>query len=414
MTAPADLAAPAANSGTAQIGGDERIRVRLGAAADTAQAVLLRLATDPAPTVRAAVAMNPAASGAVNQVLAGDGDARIRALLARKLAAILPAMPIAARDRMQAQALATLESLVADEAVRVRMAIADAIKDLPGVPHGMVIALARDAAMQVAEPVIRLSPLLSDDDLLALIAAPPVAATLNAVASRPGIAPAITQALAASDHADAITAMLENPTAAIQEATLDALVGRARAHTAWHAPIVRRPHLSSHAARALSLFVAEHLLDELAQRADLDAATSAELRRRVGSSLAASRAPQAPTDLHQAMAQARCMFADGALDDLAVLAAVERGEAVLATALLAVATDLPYAAVDRAVTLRSPKAIVALVWKANFGMALAVALQSMLLGAAPHTLLQAAPRGGFPLAVDEMRFQLDFLAKMGR
>ena len=75
MTAPADLAAPAANSGTAQIGGDERIRVRLGAAADTAQAVLLRLATDPAPTVRAAVAMNPAASGAVNQVLAGDGDA---------------------------------------------------------------------------------------------------------------------------------------------------------------------------------------------------------------------------------------------------------------------------------------------------------------------------------------------------
>ena len=376
MTAPADLAAPAANSGTAQIGGDERIRVRLGAAADTAQAVLLRLATDPAPTVRAAVAMNPAASGAVNQVLAGDGDARIRALLARKLAAILPAMPIAARDRMQAQALAT--------------------------------------AMQVAEPVIRLSPLLSDDDLLALIAAPPVAATLNAVASRPGIAPAITQALAASDHADAITAMLENPTAAIQEATLDALVGRARAHTAWHAPIVRRPHLSSHAARALSLFVAEHLLDELAQRADLDAATSAELRRRVGSSLAASRAPQAPTDLHQAMAQARCMFADGALDELAVLAAVERGEAVLATALLAVATDLPYAAVDRAVTLRSPKAIVALVWKANFGMALAVALQSMLLGAAPHTLLQAAPRGGFPLAVDEMRFQLDFLAKMGR
>ena len=414
MIATADLAAATSPPQRPPIAGDERIRVRLGAAADTAQAVLLQLATDPAPTVRAAVAMNPAASGVINQLLAADTDARIRALLARKLASVLPALPAAARDRMQAQALATLETMAADEAVRVRMAIADAVKDLPGLPHGLILALARDSAMQVAEPVIRLSPLLTDEDLLALIAAPPVAATLHAVAGRPGLAPAITNALAACNNADAIATMLENPTAAIHEATLDALVGRARNHVAWHAPIVRRPHLSSNAARALSLFIAEHLLDELAARADLDAATSAELRRRVGSNLAATTAQLSQPDQHQAMAQARCMYADGTLDELAVLAAVQRGEASLASALLAVAADLPYAAIDRAVTMRSSKAMVALVWRANFSMPLAVALQGLLLGTAPHAVLGAGPRGGFPLAVDEMRFQLDFLSKMGR
>ena len=54
MIATADLAAATSPPQRPPIAGDERIRVRLGAAADTAQAVLLQLATDPAPTVPSA------------------------------------------------------------------------------------------------------------------------------------------------------------------------------------------------------------------------------------------------------------------------------------------------------------------------------------------------------------------------
>ena len=40
---------------------------------------------------------------------------------------------------------------------------------MPDAPRDLILRLARDAAMEVAEPVIRFSPLLTEDDLLALI-----------------------------------------------------------------------------------------------------------------------------------------------------------------------------------------------------------------------------------------------------
>jgi hypothetical protein len=69
--------------------------------------------------------------------------------------------------------------------------------------------------------------------------------------------------------------------------------------------------------------------------------------------------------------------------------------------------------VDRASTLRSAKGMVSLVWKAGFTMRVAVALQTLLARLAPDAVLTAGPGGGFPLAVEEMRWQLEFLARMG-
>lgn len=399
---------------------DERTRIRLASATDTEQTVLLQLATDQALTVRVAVAMNEAASIEVNRLLASDRDARIRALLARKLAALLAALPAATRSRIgpqarvHAQVLTTLETLVADEAVRVRAAIADVVKDLPGVPRGLILTLVRDTAMLVAEPVIRLSPLLTSEDLLALIAAPPVEATLLAIAGRKQIGEPVTDALASASNAAAVAVMLANPTAAIREATLDALVARASHHAAWHAPMVRHPHLSSNAAMALSTIVAEQLLDELAARADLDQAVSTELRRRLEQKLRA-RADRPPQhDEYDAMAHARCLLADGQLDEPAVLAAIERSETILVGAMLAVSADLPYPAVERAITMRSAKAMVSLLWRGNFTMQLAGPAQCLLLGAAPGSVLCANPRGGFPLALEEMRWQIEYLTRMAR
>jgi hypothetical protein len=112
MNAPiADLLAPAGTS--------EAARVRLGAAPDTAPDILRTLARDPSVTVRAAVAMNPAA-GEADHLLAQDQDERIRTLLARKLATLVPNIAAAERDTLRSQVMATLHRLVSDEAVRVR------------------------------------------------------------------------------------------------------------------------------------------------------------------------------------------------------------------------------------------------------------------------------------------------------
>ena len=66
--------------------------MRLGASADSPPDLLAALATDPAVTVRAAVALNTAAPADADRILARDGDERVRTLLARKLAALVPGL----------------------------------------------------------------------------------------------------------------------------------------------------------------------------------------------------------------------------------------------------------------------------------------------------------------------------------
>jgi hypothetical protein len=215
----------------------------------------------------------------------------------------------------------------------------------------------------------------------------------------------------------AIRALLANPSAQIREATLDALVARSVEHPDWHDPLVRRPTLSGRAARILSEIVSTHLLEVLATRADLATPLAEELRHRIAARLTpdnASSAAPANTTAAQALAQAQALAARGKLGEEVVLEAARRGEAHYATALLAVAAGTPVSVVDRAASLRSSKGLVSLVWNAGFTMRVAVALQSLLARLAPDAVLIAGPGGSFPLAVEEMRWQLDLLARMER
>lgn len=393
----------------------EATRVRLGAAADTAPHVLLALAEDPAVTVRAAVAMNPAASHEAHTVLARDGDERVRTLLARKLATLAPGLGDAERASLRERVLATLHQLASDEAVRVREAIAGVLKDIHDAPRHIVLRLAHDTETAVFDPVVRLSPLLTSEDLLALLAAAPASDTAVSVAARPALPEEVADAVVATSNARAVAALLGNATAAIREATLDALAEAAGPHESWHHPLVHRPRLSDRAARALSDYVATHLLDVLAGRADLSIAVAQELRQRLHTRLNPEPPPsRRDPDIAEAVQEARRMQAENRLDEEALLAAVQNGESRMATAILAVAADLPASAVDRAATLRSAKGLVSLVWKAGFAMRVAVPLQTLLARLSPTAVLRPTAGGGFPLAVDEMRWQIDFLRDMGR
>jgi uncharacterized protein (DUF2336 family) len=396
---------------------DEAARVRLGAGAATNADVLIDLSNDTSVTVRAALALNTAAPPRVNEVLAADSDERVRILLARKLTALVPGLSAAEHARLHQETWDTLKALVADEAVRVRAIIAEAVKELPDAPRGLIRQLAHDTEKSVFEPVIRLSPLLTTEDLLTLVAMAPAAGTVLAVAHRAELDPVVSDAIAASADGTAIRALLANPSAQIREATLDVLVARSVNHPDWHEPLVRRPSLPPRAARMLSELLATHLLAELATRADLPPSLAEELRRRIAVRLApVPEPPTAPLDTtaEDALAQARATAARGELVEETLLAAARRGETRYAAALLALAADTSVSVVDRASSLRSAKGLVSLVWKAGFTMQVAVALQTLLARLAPEAVLTAGQSGGFPLAVEEMRWQLDFLGRMGR
>ena len=180
---------------------------------------------------------------------------------------------------------------------------------------------------------------------------------------------------------------------------------------------MRRPALPPRSARALSTIVATHLLQVLASRADLEPKLVEELRRRLDQRLAEAAAPPAmrgDTTTEQAVAEAHRLLQRGKLSEAAVLGAVQRGEHRLATALLAVAAGVPAPVVDRAASLRSAKGLVSLAWKAGFSMQLAGALQVALAHLSPTAVLAPAADGTYSLTVEEMRWQVDFLRRIGR
>jgi uncharacterized protein (DUF2336 family) len=393
---------------------DEPMRVRLGAATTTTPALLQALAEDVSVTVRAAVAMNAASPATANRRLATDGDERVRALLARKLTALIPDVPQADRTAIANHVMNCLAELVEDEAVRVRVAIADVIKDMPEAPRELILRLAHDSALPVSDPVIRLSPLLTTEDLLSLLAEAPSPTIATSIARRPGLHVAVSDLIAASADSTAITALLANQSAAIREATLDALIARAANHVEWHEPLVSRPVLSPRAARALSEIVATQLLGVLASRGDFEPSLTRELQRRLNARLSPQPPARPEPDDDTALAAAEAMLSEGTLDEAAILAAAESGDARLCTAILAVAADVPLSVVERACTLRSAKGLVSLVWKAGFTMRSAAPLQVLLGRVGPGTVLRPTPGNGFPLAVDEMRWQVDFLQRNGR
>lgn len=396
---------------------DVESRVRLSAGQGTEPDVLRELVGDAAVTVRAALAMNPAAPPEANNALAADRDEKVRLLLASKLAALLPGLSLAHHELLYEQTWATLAILAEDEVTRIRALIAEAAKDLADARHDIVLCLARDVEVSVYEPVIRLSPLLTTDDLISLIADAPASGTVRAVANRPELAPLVSDAIAASADAEAIWTLLANPTAQIREATLDALVARSVEHPEWHEPLVRRPSLPPRTARVLSEIVAAHLLEILAARGDLPQSLTEELRARVAAQLTSryeqkSGERELPTE--EMLGHARALAASGKLSEDTLMAAARQGEARYASALLAAATGTPVSVIDRAAFLRSAKGMVSFVWKAGFTMRAAVAMQYLLARVPPSGVLMPGPGESFPLAVEEMRWQLDFLGRMGR
>ena len=120
-----------------------------------------------------------------------------------------------------AMRVANLTAIVADAALRVRMNLAQTVKNLPDAPRDIVLRLAHDPVVMICEPVIRFSPMLTQEDLVMLIATTPPPTTLLAIASRPKIGETVSDAIVGTADSEAICALLANPTAQIRETTLD-------------------------------------------------------------------------------------------------------------------------------------------------------------------------------------------------
>ncbi|MBP0463686.1 DUF2336 domain-containing protein [Roseomonas sp. PWR1] len=386
--------------------GDVTGREALAADPAAPPEALYFLMSDRVASVRGAVARNPSSPFQTFGTLAADPDDGVRGALAARLAQLAPGLGEPQRDRLADAAWGALARLAEDTAEDIRIIIAEAVSTLPDAPRATVLALAQDRAMRVAEPVIRLSPMLTEEDLLSLVAAPPVAETLTAVARRPTISERVADALVDSGDDTAITALLLNDSAAIRESTLDALVVQAAERTHWQAPLVKRPALPPRAAVALSRFVAEELLAPLAARTDLPAEASATIRRAVAVRLAGRARPgESASDAGE---RALILLRAGALDDAAMLRAARAAEADFVKSALAALAGVPLSEVEHVVVTRCNKSIAGLCRRASLSEATAEAVAMLLAPPAPTASASVAPS----LVGDgELRWRIDALAR---
>jgi len=373
--------------------------------ADVGSAVFEYLAEHGAPGTRQAVAANPATPARINRLLADDVAEDVRAELAAKIARLMPGLKARESDEAVALTLATLEVLARDSAVRVRAILADEIKHLDCVPRDIALRLAQDVDELVAAPILEYSPLLSDADLMEIIAGGQVQQVLAAVARRRPLGEEVADALVQSLDVSAVAALLVNPDAKMRKETLDRIVEEAETIESWHQPLVMRADLSARAIRRIGSFVGASLLEQLVARGDLSDATRAHLNRRLRARLEQNDEESGADSAAQIVASAK---AQGTLDDGFVENAATAGSRETVTLALASLAQVPEATVRKILSQRGAKPVVALAWRAHLSMRTAFKIQTSVMKLTGRDLLPA--RGGinFPLSKEEMRWHLAY------
>ncbi len=380
-----------------RLAADPDANVRRGVAqqADVRPEILFYLADDAEPDVRRAVAENRATPRQADLMLTTDADVSVRERLAAKVGALAPDLAKEDRQRIRELSDQVIEALARDQAVKVRQIVAEALKGSVNAPVAVIRKLARDIEIQVAGPVLEHSPLLSDEDLLEIIAAGPIKGALGAIAKRRQLAGAVSDAVTAAAIADpteanSVRKLLQNQSAQIREDTLDRILDQATKIPVWHEPLVRRPTLPMKAVRRLAAFVGRSLLEALQKRPDLDASTARDVarlvQRRLEAEGAASEAPP--------------------VGEEAIAAAIGAGKRDAVAAALARDSSLPATIVSSILASRSAKAVTALAWRAKLPMRQALQLQLRVAHIPPTAALN--PRGGtdYPLTPAEMEWQL--------
>jgi uncharacterized protein (DUF2336 family) len=392
-----------------QLAGDPDVRIRRKIArSDKARPeILYFLASDEAAVVRREIAANTHTPYQADLLLVRDPDEAVRADLARKVAALLPDLSDDEQSQARERVIEMVTALARDTAVRVRQVVADALKDVAEAPADVIRQLAADIEIVVAEPVLRWSPLLTDDDLLEIIGGNPVPGAVAAIAQRAGVSTAIADAIVGQDDDSAVAALLANPSAQIREETLDLIVERAPARPTWHPGLISRPVLPVRLVKRIASFVAASLLRKLEQRTDLDPATRAAVSAEVGRRLNDDPPPEKEAGETAEEIVAR-MKKEGKLDEDAVFAAMGDGKRAIVKAALAVLSGIGDAAVDKIMASHSAKGIVALVWKAGLSPRLASQIQMRLCGIPPRQVLSARGGEGWPLSPEDMTWHLEF------
>jgi uncharacterized protein (DUF2336 family) len=156
-----------------------------------------------------------------------------------------------------------LRRLTRDVEMAIRIALAERLADDTQAPHDLILLLVDDK-IEVARPLLLRSPLLTEADMIKLIAES-TADHHEAVATRSNIGEPVTDALSHSPHEPVLVALVRNATARISTATYEALIEKSRSIAGLQEPLTKRSDLPPEMATRMCDFVSDALKSFITQ-----------------------------------------------------------------------------------------------------------------------------------------------------
>ena len=387
---------------------DVKDRLDLAQSADTHKEILYYLAEkDPEPKVRRAVANNIAMPVHASNILAKDRDVDVRLSLAKRLISLLPDLSKDKQSQLYAYAVQALGTLALDEVLKIRKALSSTLKDHAHTPPKVAGQLARDLEREVSEPILRFCAALADEDLLDILKSHPAHWVIEAVAGRKTVSGAVSDALIQSDHKPGGTILIGNEGAEITEDTLMQIVKKARSYPEWQKPVASRAKLPPSIAVQLAEFVDASVRDILILRDDFNPDDAEEIaaifRRRLD--FAEDKEKQKTSTPEQI----EKLYRDGELGEEKIADALGMRDRDFVIMALARMGNCDVADVKKVFDMKAPKPIVALAWHAKLSMRMALQLQKEMGRIPPKELIYPKDGTDYPLTLEEIHWQLDFL-----
>jgi uncharacterized protein (DUF2336 family) len=253
-------------------------------------------------------------------------DARAQAARSLVRAFVWPDLP----DDERRGAEVAMTVLLDDPSTLVRQALAESLAPCAQAPAHVVLALAHDLS-DVAQPILSLSPVLTDPDLVDLAATRGPAAQL-AIAGRRGLSAAVAAAIVEVGDADACCALLRNRDATLSGGMLARMVDLHGGDLDLRRTLLDRPELPIALRHALLSQLADALADFVVDRDWLSRGRADSVARDAADRVTVELAHEHPSELAALVVH---LHADRRLTPTLILRALLSGDAELAEEALA-------------------------------------------------------------------------------
>ncbi len=409
--------------------GDARARADLASHEDLPPELLYYLAEDVEPEVRREIAENQGTPLQADKILAEDADDEVRSELARKIGRLVPNLTDIENERLTTMAIEVLDVLARDSLPQVRAIVAEEIKLALNVPADIVRRLAKDLEEIVAAPILEYSPLLSNADLIEIIAGGIGDSALAALSRREDLMEPVVDAIVDIRNVESLQSLLGNKSVQIREETLDIIAIVATGAAQLHRPMVNRESLPLRTIKRIAGFVSASLVDLLIERNGLDEELARELRRAVRRRIekgdfpgdapaeGPAEAPAEGAEQQEEEKEDEYVLADeraknamdaGKLDETRLNEALDNKDTAFVRHALVLLSELPMGMVSKMLNTGSGKGVTALAWKAGLSMEMALRLQTQLARIKPKGLVEPLEDGDCPMSLEDLEWYVEY------